>query len=109
MAGLRGLFLTLYEGNDYTYRRHSKRAKGGAKIEDVDCIKRPHLSILAATTPAVFDILLEQDIACGLPRFGIVMPKDKPARQPFYETGEDDEAKQQALIKQLRQLHSWTC
>ena len=43
MAGLRGLLLTVYTGDDYVYRRHSKRAKSGAPIPDEDRIVQPHL------------------------------------------------------------------
>jgi hypothetical protein len=32
MAGLRGLLLTCYSGDDYTYRRHTKRAKDGTRV-----------------------------------------------------------------------------
>jgi hypothetical protein len=109
MAGLRGLLLTVYGGEDYTYRRHSKRSKSGIKLEDQDQIERPHLSILGATTPAIFDTLLEQDVTCGLlPRFGIVMPETKPSRRPFFEIAADTEREREDLLTWLRRLHEWS-
>jgi hypothetical protein len=85
MAGLRGLLLTVYDGRDYRYSRHSKRSKHGEKIEDEDEIRAPHLSVFGATTPSVFEILTPADVRSGLlPRFAIVMPTRKPGRQPFY-------------------------
>src|SRR5439155_22512479 len=86
MAGLRGLLLTVYTGDDYVYRRHSKRAKSGAPIPDEDRIVQPHLSILGATTPAIFDLLTESDVISGLlPRFGVIMPNGKPPRRPCFD------------------------
>lgn len=111
MAGLRGLLLTIYGGESYTYRRHSKRIKGGDTIEDFDHIEQPHLSILGATTPAIFDFLVEQDIISGLlPRFAIIMPERKPPRRPFYETGSSVEEIRNELIAWIKRLHRWaTC
>lgn len=110
MAGLRGLLMTVYGGDDYSYRKHSKRKKGeGAdKYEDEDRIVGPHLSILGATTPAAFDVLVEADVICGLlPRFAIIMPTSKPARKPFYEAGEYTEQQRNALVLWLAKLHAW--
>lgn len=108
MAGLRGLFLTVYSGDDYTYRRHSKRTRDGAKVADEDRIEQPHLSILGATTPAVFDLLTEPDVICGLlPRFAIIMPTGKPTRRPFFEVGDDTESQRTTLVAWLHRLHAW--
>ena len=108
MAQLRGLFLTVYAGDSYDYRRHSKTGKHGAKIEDMDHVEDPHLSILGATTPAIFDQLMEQDIISGLlPRFAIVMPERKPPRRPFYQTSPDIEDMRRELIMWICRLHEW--
>lgn len=108
MAGLRGLLLTVYGGGDYTYRRHSKRVKGGGKVEDVDRIERPHLSILGAATPAVFDTLTEADMMTGLlPRFAIIMPDGKPPRRPFYELPAGVDAQRNRLVMWLRRIYEW--
>ena len=107
MAGLRGLLMTVYGGDDYTYARHSKRkeGKGEEKFEDEDRIIEPHLTILGATTPAAFDVLVEADVICGLlPRFAIIMPTTKPARKPFYEAGATTEAQRNALVRWLHRL-----
>jgi hypothetical protein len=109
LAGLREALLTLYGGPErYRLQRHSKRIKGGATVEDADQVDRPHLSILGATTPAVFQILEPADVLSGLlPRFAIVMPGSKPARKPFYALSTGDEIERNALVKWLQGLHEW--
>lgn len=109
MAGMRGLLLTAYGGNDYVYRRHSKRGRDGAKVEDEDRIEAPHVIVLGATTPAVFDLLTEADVSSGLlPRFAIVMPEHKPPRQPFFVVPETSERERSALVTWLHRLHDWS-
>ena len=82
MAGLKGLLLTVYGGDNYTYRRHSKRMKGGDRVDDADDVTDPHLNILGATTPAIFEKLTAQDVRSGLlTRFAMIMPSTKPARR----------------------------
>jgi len=108
MAGLRGLLMTVYAGTDYTYRRHSKRAKGGEKLADEDMIVGPHLSILGATTPAIFEALVSKDLTSGLlGRFAIVMPTAKPPRRPFFIVGQFTEQARARLIAWTHTLHSW--
>lgn len=108
MAGLRGLLLKVYAGQDHTYRRHSKRKKGGEREADEDAIRAPHLSILGCTAKAIFDVLLEKDVTSGLlGRFAIVMPEAKPARKPFYEASAPSEAERSALVAWLHRLHAW--
>jgi len=108
LAGLRGLLLTVYAGRDYRYARHSKRDRHGDKIEDQDEIRAPHVSVLGATTPAVFDILTSADIRSGLlPRFAIVMPQSKPPRMPFYGPKGWDENRRAPLAGALHRLYSW--
>jgi hypothetical protein len=109
MAGLRGLLLTVYDGEDYRYKRKSKRAKGGVAVDDEDVIERPHLSVLAAMTPVVFDTLNEGDVSSGLlPRFAIVMPDTKPARRPFYMVPPDLEGLRMALAHELHGIYLWS-
>ncbi len=109
MAGLRGLLMTVYSGNDYVYRRRTKRKTGGEMVKDEDRIESPHLNILGVTTPAVFNILKETDIISGLlPRFAIIMPTAKPDRRPFHAAGDVIESDRQALIDWLARLHAWS-
>jgi hypothetical protein len=106
---MRGLLLTAYSGNDYTYKRHSKRGRDGAKVEDEDRIIAPHVTVLGATTPAVFNLLTEADVSSGLlPRFAIVMPERKPARQPFFVVPETSERDRSVLVSRLHRLHEWS-
>jgi hypothetical protein len=110
MAGLRGLLLTVYDGRDYRYSRHSKRTKGGGTVEDEDCIRQPHLCVIGATTPGVFDLLTSGDVRSGLlPRFAVVMPTTKPPRRPFYGNAEGwDESRRNPLTTALHRLYAWS-
>lgn len=106
MAGLVGLLLTLYAGGDYEVRRHSKRIKGGGKEEDMDRIEKPNLTILGATTPAIFEGLAEADVTSGLlPRFAIINPATKPERKPFYAVPESVETKRNQLVQRLHAIY----
>ena len=109
MAGLRGFLMTIYAGpEEYEYRRHSKRGKDGTRIEDSDRLIGPHLSILGATTPAVFEFLTERDVTSGLlPRFAIIMPESKPARRPFHEVSDGLEQQRNELVTHVGRLHAW--
>lgn len=107
LAGLLGLLLTLYAGNDYEARRHSKRVKGGGSEQDVDSILEPSFSILGATTPTVFEALTEADITNGLlPRFAIMMPDEKPDRKPFYAVSAETDQARNRLISRLHAIHT---
>ncbi len=107
MAGLTGLLLTLYAGNNYEVRRHSKRVKGGGSEEDTDRIEQPNLSILGATTPAVFETLTEADVLSGLlPRFAVINPTTKPPRKPFYAVADGTETRRNQLVTRLRTIYN---
>lgn len=107
MAGLTGLLLTLYAGNNYEVRRHSKRIKGGGSEEDTDRIEQPNLTILGATTPAVFETLTEADVLSGLlPRFAVIHPTTKPPRKPFYAIPEGIETRRNQLVTRLRAIYT---
>ena len=109
MAGLRGLLMTVYGGQDYVYRRRSKRRTGGEMVKDEDKIESPHLNVLGCTTPAVFSVLREADVVSGLlPRFAIVMPMAKPARRPFHQAGSGLATDREGLITWLAKLHAWS-
>lgn len=98
MAGLKGLLMTVYSGDDYTYQRHSKRTGHGAKVADGDYVTGPHLTVIGACTPAVFDVLAAADVLSGLlPRFAIIMPTAKPALRPFGEDGGQHRARAQRV------------
>jgi hypothetical protein len=108
MAGMRGLLLTIYGGDSYRYVKHSKRTKEGGRVLNEDDIVDPHLSILGATTPAVFNLLTETDVISGLlPRFAIIMPTGKPARRPFFELAPVVDVMRNTAIVQLAKLHEW--
>jgi len=105
LAGLRGLLLTLYGERNYTYRRHSKRKKGGDKEEDVDRIQGVFFSLAGATTPAIFEILTIADVTTGLlPRFALVMPERKPARKPFFDMVVDLDSERNELVSMLAKI-----
>ncbi len=107
MSGLTGLLLTLYAGNDYEVRRHSKRVKGGGSEEDTDRIEQPNLTILGATTPAIFESLTEAEVTSGLlPRFAIVSPTTRPPRMPFYEVPQDIETVRNQLVTRLHAIYA---
>jgi putative DNA primase/helicase len=109
MAGIEGLILNVYDGANYTHRRHTKRSKSGIKLEDVDQIESPHLSILGATTPSIFQTITHSDVTSGLlPRFAIVFPKNKPVRKPFFVLPADAKAERDDFENWLRPLHSWS-
>jgi hypothetical protein len=108
LAGLRGILLELYEGGDYTYKRTTKKRKGGQSVKDELRIEQVHLSVLGCTTPSLFEILTARDINSGfLARFAVVMPERKPARRPFYEAGEGDERARNLLTKRLHEIMVW--
>jgi len=106
MAGLSGLLLTIYSGASYEVRRHSKRVKGGGTEQDFDRVEEPHLSILGATTPTIFEGLTESDVTNGLlPRFAIVMPEAKPARKPFFDLPANIDQHRNHLVSRLRGIY----
>lgn len=106
MAGLVGLLLTIYSGHDYTARRHSKRVKGGDTEEDMDVIIAPNLSILAATTPAIFEGLTAADVTSGLlPRFAVVFPASKPPRRPFHQLTDVSLGVRNQLVQRLHEIY----
>lgn len=106
MTGLRGLLLALYSKRFWENRRHSKRKKGGDSEADVDRVNGCYLSILGATTPAIFDSLTLKDVTTGLlPRFAIVMPENKPVRKPFYELVVDLDRERNGLVKWLANIN----
>jgi Protein of unknown function (DUF3987) len=108
MAGLRGCLLSLYDGIDYRYVRHSKRTKAGTAVADEDWVRDPHLSLLGAATEAVFDTLTSADVTSGLlMRFAIVMPARKPARRPFEEGPPALADARDALARRLHALLAW--
>jgi hypothetical protein len=108
MAGLRGLLLELYEGRPYRYKRTTKRTKGGVAIVDEMTIERPHLCVLGATTPAIFEIITARDIASGfMARFAVTMPTRLPPRRGLEEPTDDLMARRGALVKHLHAIYVW--
>jgi len=108
MAGLRGLLLSLYDGNDYSYKRTSKLDRKGERVNDDLIIERPHLSVLGATTPAIFEVITSRDVRSGfLARFAIIMPTSKPKRRPMMEDSDDIGTQRNALVKWLDEIYTW--
>jgi hypothetical protein len=108
LSGLRGLLLELYEGRPYRYTRTTKRTKSGQPIRDDLRIDRPHLSVLGAATPAIFEIITGRDVASGfMARFAIVMPTGQPPRRGFEVPTEDLVARRTALVHQLSEIYLW--
>jgi hypothetical protein len=108
MAGMRGLLLTVYGGDSYRYSRHSKRLKSGGREEDEDHIRDPHLSVLGAATPMIFEGLTSQDVLSGLlPRFAVVMPERKPPRRGIDEEAPETEGQRAAITQRLLGIYVW--
>ncbi len=108
MSGFRGLLLKIYGGDSHRYSRHSKRKTKGEPEPDQDYIENPHLSIVGAATPSIFDTLDETDVQSGLlPRFAIIMPNNKPKRLPFYEVRNAAEDVKDELVRALDRIHIW--
>jgi putative DNA primase/helicase len=108
LAGLRGLILELYEGRDYRYKRTTKRRKDGTPVLDELVIERPHLSILGATTPSIFEIVTVRDINSGLmARFAVIMPASKPPRRPLEEPSDDVLEQRNELARRLSAIYTW--
>jgi hypothetical protein len=107
LSGQKALLLTLYGGEDYTYQRVAKRTAAHS-VEDKQCIVAPHLNVIGAATPAMFEQLTRADVMNGLiPRFAIVWPEHKPVRRPFYQVSVDAGAKRSALVVSVAQLRAW--
>ena len=108
MAGLKGAMLSLYDGRDFQYRRHSKRGKGDTVTEDVDWIRQPHLNVTGNATESIFETLTGKDLTSGLlPRFGIIMPPHKPPRKPFEVAPPALDATRDALTHRLHAVWLW--
>ena len=108
MAGLRGLLLSLYDGRDYRYKRTTKRTKDGQPVCDELHVKEPNLSVLGATTDAIFEIVNGRDVSSGfMARFAVVMPTRRPARMALSEATADLGAQRDELAAWLTRLYRW--
>jgi hypothetical protein len=108
LTGLRGLLLELYEGRAYRYKRTTKRTKAGIPLVDELTVERPHLSVLGATTPAIFEIITGRDVRSGfLARFAVTMPPRTPPRRGLEEPTEDLVQRRAALVKRLSEIYLW--
>ena len=108
LAGLRGLLLELYEGRGYRYKRTTKRTKDGKPVLDELTIERPHLSVLGATTPALFEIITSRDVTSGfLARFAVTMPAGTPPRRGLEEPTDDLVARRAVLVQRLSAIYLW--
>lgn len=109
MAAMRELILTLYSATRYKYVRRSKRDKSGEQHSDFDDVVSPHLTVLTASTGAIFETLSSRDVQTGLvPRFAIVYPTSQPPRRPIYERAGGDGSEEAWLVEYLQRLHLWS-
>jgi len=109
MAAMRELILTLYSATRYKYVRRSKRDKSGEQHSDFDDVVSPHLTVLTASTGAIFETLSSRDVQTGLvPRFAIVYPTSQPPRRPIYERAGGDGFEEAWLVEYLQRLHLWS-
>jgi len=108
MAGARGMMLTLYDGDAFTKARTKKRGKGGEKQNDSVVITNPHLSIVGACTPAIYDKLSSADVEDGLlPRFAIVLPETAPPFMGLDFIHPTFDAEREALIQEFKRIRGW--
>ena len=108
MAGLRGLLLELYEGRSYRYKRTTKRTKAGTAVVDEMTAERPHLSLLGATTPSIFEIITARDVSSGfMARFAVTMPTRVPPRRGLEEPTQDLVSRRSALVRRLNEIYLW--
>lgn len=107
---LEDALLRLYDSpRAYDYARHSKRIKGGDKVDDHDRVVDPHWSIVGATTEAVFDAISSRAIQSGfLPRFAYIYPEHLPARMPLRANAPAAVDLERELVGYLRNLYSWS-
>jgi hypothetical protein len=108
MAGFSELLLKVYDGREHRYTRHSKRRKDGAAVRDEDHVRDPHLSLLGATTPTLFEELADKDVRKGLiPRFAVIMPVRKPRRLGFHDLQDSNMAARDELVERLHAIYVW--
>lgn len=105
---LSGILLTAYDGQDVIYARHSKRVKGGETVEDVDRARDPHLSMMGLTTDSIFAMPLDDVLRSGmLPRYGIVMPSERPKRRDLSRVTDDQDTERERLYAYVRDVGGW--
>ncbi|PWU22149.1 MAG: hypothetical protein C5B48_10560 [Candidatus Rokuibacteriota bacterium] len=108
LAGTRGLLLELYEGRPYRYKRTTKKTRAGTSVTDEMVIERPHLSVIGATTPSIFEIVTARDVSSGfMARFAVVMPTSKPPRRGLEEPTADILTARDQLTSWLHAIHLW--
>lgn len=107
---LQDALLSLYDSpRSYDYARHSKRQKGGEKLEDHDRIVDPHWNVIGATTEAVFDAISSRAVQSGfLPRFAYIYPDTLPPRMGLQLSVPGSQDAERELVEYLRELHSWS-
>jgi hypothetical protein len=99
LRGLEELLLTLYGGDDYAYLKADK--DDGTRVIN---IRRPHLSVLAASTPESLALAGPGAMLGGLlPRFGLVFPAVSP---PARAAGNapDVSTEREELLRSLRKV-----
>lgn len=107
---LEDALLRLYDSpRTYDYARHSKRIKGGDKVEDHDRVVDPHWGIVGATTEAVFDAISSRAVQSGfLPRFAYIYPEHLPERMALKASAPAAADAERELVTYLRNLYQWS-
>lgn len=109
MAATTEILLNVYGRRQYKYTRRSKRMRDGTMQSDADEIIDPHLTILTASTGAIFESVSSRDVQTGLlPRFALVYPDTFPPRRRIYEESPNDAEDEAWLVDYLQRLHLWS-
>lgn len=104
MTGVRGFFLTMYNQENWKYKRTSK-GSGKEKKEDIVEITNAHFNIIGNLTPAICGELSERDMKDGfLGRFVFIHPSKKPPRIPLDEFIEENVKLRQELVSYIEKV-----
>ena len=104
IQGSEELYLTVYAGDTYTYRKASLKGE----VQEL-VIHNPHFSILGATTAESLARSGMNALESGLlPRFAIVYPNDIPPTRPADEKPVTADEKRARLIEYLRRVQMHT-
>lgn len=100
MAGIRQMFLTLYDEDSHIYRKANKKGK-----TDIVAIEDVSFSMAGNITPSFINELQVSDIEDGfLARYAIVYPQDKPKRISIDKIRQPDIRLKNNLVMHLSKL-----
>lgn len=105
LSGLEEMLLTLYGGDDYSYRRVKKNGLDNGTVT----VTKPHLNILGAATPESLMRAGSTALESGLlPRFAVIYPKTLPEPRPVTLVNPDTESQYRALVSRLRAIQTYS-